>query len=227
MTSKPTKLIFSKSLIPSHIRDEMVSKGIWQETCPVPLDRLLLLTITYIDFEVITHNNGQMIVLDAVADNVLKIFKELYELKFPIAKIKLINEYDGKDELSMADNNSSCFNYREIIGGGKYSIHSYGLAIDINPIQNPYVDTRVSGKIATTILPPQGVGYLDRANLRPGMVEKVVDIFNKYGFTVWGGNWNDFKDWHHFQPTREQAEMLAKLSVTEAKKYFEEEICKK
>jgi hypothetical protein len=205
----------------------MVSKGIWQETCPVPLDRLLLLTITYIDFEVITHNNGQMIVLDAVADNVLKIFKELYELKFPIAKIKLINEYDGKDELSMADNNSSCFNYREIIGGGKYSIHSYGLAIDINPIQNPYVDTRVSGKIATTILPPQGVGYLDRANLRPGMVEKVVDIFNKYGFTVWGGNWNDFKDWHHFQPTREQAEMLAKLSVTEAKKYFEEEICKK
>lgn len=111
--------VFNAKLVPDNIAKDMIKKGIWQGNCPVPLDRLRLLELSYYDFEGQSHMDGQMIVLDAVSKDVINIFKQLYKQKFPIAKIRLINDYDGSDELSMADNNSSAFICREITGGGK------------------------------------------------------------------------------------------------------------
>jgi len=197
--------MFTSSSVPDDIVRDMINKKIWNDTAPVQIERLRLLTISYYDFDEVVHHDGQMIVLDALSDKVISIFKELYNLKFPIAKIKLMNNYNGNDELSMRDNNSSCFIVREITGGGKPSIHSYGAAIDINPIQNPYVKPDEKG---ASVLPPMGSYYLNRGKIRDGMVEPIVEIFKKHGFSIWGGEWNDPIDYQHFQVTREEVEKL-------------------
>ena len=167
---------------------------------------------------------------DVVADHIIAIFRNLYENKFPISSINLINDYKGNDEKSMEDNNSSGFNCRSIPNSNIISIHSYGLAIDINPVQNPYLVTNYEFRKANiTVFPAQGVEYINRRNIRTGMVETVinntsqetvVDIFQKHGFTVWGGNWNSPIDWHHFQVTREQAEIISQLSYQEGVEFF-------
>ena len=101
----------------------------------------------------------------------------------------------------MQANNSSCFNFRKIDGSDLLSMHSYGLAIDINPVQNPFIQNG-------TILPLAGKEYLERELIRKGMVEPIINIFNKYGFTVWGGDWTTPRDYHHFQYPRDQIELL-------------------
>ena len=129
------------------------------------------------------------------------VFEELLKIKFPIKKISLIDNYNGDDQLSMSDNNSSCFNYRKITNSKIISMHSYGLAIDINPVQNPYIfDSKVENMLE--IWPDEGKLYLNRTNRRAGMVEPIVTLFAYYGFTVWGGSWNEPLDYHHFQIDR-------------------------
>ena len=220
---------FSKSSLSHTLREEMITKNIWSPECPVSLDRLNLLKISYIDFDGNEIHDGALIVHDVVADNVLEIFRILYKNKFPIASLKLINDYDGDDEKSMADNNSSAFICRNIMNSKTASIHSYGLAIDINPKQNPYLITEYEdNKVNIPVFPPQGMEYINRLNIRSGMVESmlgngkdnIINLFAKNGFTVWGGNWNDPVDWHHFQVTREQAETIAKLSYEDGMKFF-------
>jgi hypothetical protein len=134
-----------------------------------------------------------------MAHNIMKIFQELFHYHFPINSIKPMEEFNGNDELSMEHNNSSCFNFRPILGTNKLSTHSYGLAIDINPLQNPYIVTNNQG--AEAIYPANGTNYLDRSIIIPGMVEPVIEIFAKYGFNIWGGNWHTPKDYQHFQAT--------------------------
>ena len=168
---------FEISDIPHEIQGGMVEKNIWTSECAIPISRLKLLNISHYDFEN-KISVGQMIVLDNVADSVISIFQKLFDLKFPIHTIRLIDEFNGNDELSMNANNSSCFNFRKIEGSELLSIHSYGLAIDINPLQNPFIQ---KGKI----FPEQGESFLDRKYIRPGMVEPIVEIFYNYGFTVW------------------------------------------
>lgn len=221
---------FSKSILNNKLRQDMIKKNIWMPACPVPLDRLNILRISYVDFEGVEHHDGSLMVYDVVADHVLAIFKELFDKKFPIANVSLINEYNGNDELSMENNNSSAFNCRNIANTNIISIHSYGLAIDINPQQNPYLITKHEiGKKAVPVYPSLGMEYLNRVNIRTGMVESVVnnktketviDIFYKHGFTIWGGNWNDPIDWHHFQLTREQAEIIIKLPYEQGVEFF-------
>jgi hypothetical protein len=221
---------FSKSNLDSKLRQDLIKKKIWSSQCPVALDRLNLLKVSYIDFDGKEHHDGKLMVFDVVADHVLAIFKTLYQQKFPIASINLINDYNGDDKASMAENNSSAFNCRTIGNSKLSSIHSYGLAIDVNPQQNPYLITQYEfGKVTIPIEPALGMEYINRANIRAGMVETVidtnsketvVDIFRKHGFTIWGGKWDNPIDWHHFQLTREQSEMIIRLSYEEGLEFF-------
>lgn len=221
---------FSKSKLDPKLRQDMIKKNIWSKECPVSLDRLNILRVSYVDFEGIEHHDGSIIVHDVVADHVLAIFKELFDKKFPISSINLINQYDGNDERSMEDNNTVSFNCRNIANSKLPSIHSYGLAIDINPQQNPYLITKYeTGKLSIPVYPSLGMVYLNRKNIRAGMVESVlddketvIDVFHKHGFTIWGGAWNDPVDWHHFQLTHDQSEAIVSLPYDKAVEFFNE-----
>jgi|TARA_B110000503_G_C6982948_1_gene344023 hypothetical protein len=221
---------FSKSRLNLDFCQEMIRNSFWFEGCPVSLDRLMLLKISYIDFDGNEQHDGEMIIFDVLADHVLSIFYTLYLNKFPIDKIKLLADYNGDDERSMEDNNSSAFNYRVVKDSNLFSIHAYGMAIDINPKQNPCLMTEYeANKISVPVYPARGMEYINRNNLRPGMVEnilvndseiKVVDLFKEHGFSVWGGNWNFPVDWHHFQVTRKQAEELGALSYEDGIEFY-------
>lgn len=212
--------IFEVHNLSTQMKNQMKKLKTWKADCPVPLERLRLIKFSYFDFNIQKQNNGQIIVLDAVSGRVIAIFKELYSLKFPIAKAKPIEYYKGNDEVSMTDNNTSSFNCREITGGGLPSLHAYGVAIDINPIQNPYISFEETGN-SVTILPCMGKEYFNRTNIRAGMVENIVNIFKKNGFTVWGGKWNTPIDWQHFQLPRGLAQLLAVMSPKDATNFFE------
>lgn len=166
----------------------------YKENDEIKLENLVYVQISYWGFDDKEHI-GEIIVNEKVADEIVEIFKELYEAKYPIERIRIIDEYDANDELSMLDNNTSAFCYREIAGSnGKLSKHSYGIAIDINPVQNPYVKNDV-------ILPETGKEYLDRDNVRKGMIvegDACHEAFKKRGWT-WGGDWNSLKDYQHFE----------------------------
>ncbi|GHU40323.1 hypothetical protein FACS1894111_00790 [Clostridia bacterium] len=145
---------------------------------------------------------GELIVNEALADTVCGILKELYENNYPIEKMHLVDEYGGDDDRSMADNNSSAFNYRVVAGTTHLSKHSLGLAIDINPRYNPYIRTGKNGE--TIIDPSNGSAYADRNNSFAYKIDKndlAYKLFTSHGFT-WGGSWNTVKDYQHFEFTR-------------------------
>ncbi len=166
----------------------------YRKGCPVGYQDLRLVEVGYWDFSG-QPRQGELIVHASVAREVRDIFMELYEQKYPIAKMRLIDEYGADDMRSMADNNSSAFNYRVMSGtSGKLSRHAYGVAIDINPIQNPYVKNGL-------VKPAAGKAYLDRSQVQPGMITKddvVYDAFIRRGWS-WGGEWSSLKDYQHFE----------------------------
>lgn len=190
------------------------------ERIPFSLDRLRKVVVSYYDFKGNVHNDGVIITIDVAADSVRTIFQELFKIKFPLAKIRPINEYNGDDEASMEDNNSSCFNFRPILYKDILSIHSYGLAIDINPEINPYVILDENKQIKE-IYPKAGKKWLDRSKMKAGMVEYVRDIFENNGFTVWGGKWEDMWDYHHFQTPRFVAELIGALPLKDGRMVFQ------
>lgn len=222
---------FYKENISAELKNEMLNKNVWNINCPVAIERLRLLTIPYFNFSGQEKLDGKLIVLDVAAERTLAIFRELHRNKFPIANMKLITEYNGDDELSMEDNNTSSFNCRPITGGDQLSVHSYGLAIDINPLQNPYIDNDYEvGKHNVRVMPSAGMQYLNRTKLKPGMVENtfnddesetVIDVFKRNGFRVWGGNWENPLDYQHFQVDREYAKKLANDLPEDAVQLFE------
>ena len=128
----------------------------------------------------------------------ISIFRVLYKKKYPIEKLRLVDEYNADDEESMEDNNSSCFNFRYISGTTKVSNHGLGLAIDINPLYNPYVKNN-GGKFH--VEPATAGDYVDR---NKNFLYKIdhndlcYKQFKKHGFT-WGGDWSSVKDYQHFE----------------------------
>lgn len=214
------------SKIPPTLASDMVATGVWQQASPVSIDRLALVNFAYIDFAGQEHDDGEMIVLDAAADRTASLFAGLHQIGFPIAKARSVHHYNADDELSMADNNSSCYCYRPIEGTTLTSIHSYGLAIDINPLQNPFVSFDEDAGTAT-IHPPEGWEYLNRANQKPGMVEAVRELAAENGFFVWGGSWTTPIDYHHFQVQRGIAELLVLLGAEDGKRFLEAAILEK
>jgi len=206
--------------LPVDLSAAMKDKRIWQPDCPVAMDRLALVTVRYIDFDGVRHDDGELVVLDAVAPRVHQTFERLLELNFPINKIKSLHHYDGDDDKSMADNNSSAFNFRPIAGSKTVSMHGYGLAIDVNPLQNPFLtfDETVG---TANIHPSAGWQFINRHNQTPGMIEPVVSVFAENGFVVWGGSWTTPIDYHHFQPPRMVADLLVVLSREDGIRFFE------
>ncbi|HEY3446634.1 MAG TPA: M15 family metallopeptidase [Myxococcales bacterium] len=164
----------------------------WRTGCPLPLDQLSLLTMSHWGFDGAVKT-GLMVVATNSAPNVLKAFRTMYEARFPVERMKLVDDYGADDDLSMADNNTSAFNCRPITGGGAFSQHSYGTAIDVNPVQNPYV-------YGTLVLPPAGSSYLNRDDVRPGMIVDpgpALGAFKSIGW-FWGGDWTSPQDYQHF-----------------------------
>lgn len=183
--------------IPQEVKDRIKGKS-YGDNCDVPYSELRYVKVLYWGFDGDTHD-GELIVNKAIAEDIVDIFGELYVAKYPIERMVLIDDYNADDNASMAADNSSAFNYRVIDdGSGRLSNHSYGLAIDINPLYNPYV-RKIDGE--TVVSPVEGEGYADRTldcdyYIKEGDV--CYQAFTKRGFT-WGGDWKNSKDYQHFQ----------------------------
>lgn len=142
---------------------------------------------------------GELICHNSIAEDLVEIFYDLYASEYQIEKVTLIENYNGDDTASMADNNTSCFNYRMVDGTKSLSRHALGLAIDINPLYNPYI--RYDKKGGQTVSPVEGEAYADRTVSFPYKIDPddlCYRLFTEHGFT-WGGNWNSSKDYQHFQ----------------------------
>jgi hypothetical protein len=190
-----TKTFYYEELS-QEIKDRISGKS-YGENCKVLYEELRYISVLYWGFDDRTHT-GEMIVNRAIAEDVVEIFKELYEAKYPIEQMVLVDEYDADDNTSMAANNSSAFNYRVIEGTSRISLHGYGLAVDINPLYNPYVHS-VNGERVVT--PVEGAKYEDRTLDCPYYISEgdiCYQAFIKRGFT-WGGEWKNNKDYQHFQ----------------------------
>lgn len=183
---------FSAERVPESVRQRMYGKS-YPEACPVSFEDLRYLKLKYIGFDGKEHD-GEMIVNAKIAESILEIFAELYDASYPIEKIRLIDEYDAVDEASMTDNNTSSFCYRTISGSTKLSYHARGLAVDINPLYNPYVSSR-------KLEPAAGAPYVDRSLDIPYYIDHndlCYQLFTQHGF-FWGGNWSSVKDYQHFE----------------------------
>ena len=137
---------------------------------------------------------GEMIANQRIADDLIEIFRALYDAAYPIGQIRLVEEYGGDDNLSMADNNSSCFNYRTVPGKTTLSRHALGLAVDINPLYNPYID-------GDSIMPENAAPYTDRGADFPMKLTEddlCCRLFREHGF-FWGGFWRNLPDYQHFE----------------------------
>ncbi|MEG2004961.1 MAG: M15 family metallopeptidase [Bilophila sp.] len=170
----------------------------YKPDCTVPLEELRYVRLLHYGFDATPHV-GELVVNQAIADAVLMIFKELYAIQYPIEKMHLIDDYKALDDASMADNNSSAFNFRVIDDGtGRLSNHASGMALDINPLYNPYIRIKNGQE---TVSPAQSLLYTDRTRPCPYYIQKndvCTSLFLRYGFT-WGGDWIDRKDYQHFE----------------------------
>ena len=170
----------------------MLASGSWSAAVPVSLEELRLLRVSYWGFDGKAHT-GSMVVDDAWADDLRTVFQKLYEARFPIRSMNLIDDYAASDDRSMAADNTSAFNGRHVNGTTVWSMHAFGLAIDINPIENPWVH-------GDDVSPAAGRSYIDRLLNAPGMIHSwdvVVRAFASIGWE-WGGNWKGSKDYQHF-----------------------------
>lgn len=178
----------------------------FKEDCVISRDDLKYLHLLHKDLDGISHE-GEMIVNKTIADDILEIFMQLYEADYPIEKVRLIDDYDAIDELSMADNNTSSFNYRFISYTTTLSKHGLGLAIDINPLYNPYIK-EVDGSVS--IEPATAGKYVDRSIQFDYKIDEndlAYKLFTRIGFE-WGGNWLDQKDYQHFEMSTENIKKI-------------------
>lgn len=174
------------------LRADMTNRS-WRDDprCPKFSD-LRIVRLTHYGFDGRVRI-GELVVAAWVADEVARIFEHLFLARFPIERMERIDAFDGDDDASMAANNSSAFNFRVVAGTNVLSHHALGVAIDINPVQNPWLH-------GDRVDPPSGRAYLDRSHVRPGMVTRdgpVVEAFKTYGWH-WGGDFTDSLDYHHF-----------------------------
>jgi hypothetical protein len=188
----------SISPITPEIKKRMIQGNSWREGCPVGLKDLRYLRIKHLDFNG-EEQMGEMIVHQEVSAEVTEIFEALYNAGYPIKKMRLVSDYKGSDWQSIESDNTSAFNCRAATGSKKWSKHSYGKAIDINPIENPYISRKgyISHKASQTYRKRvhQKSTYADQAVFLKD--DKAVQIFKKHGWE-WGGDWVGVKDYQHF-----------------------------
>ncbi len=163
--------------------------------CPVQVADLRLVTMTYRD-DTGRAQQGEIVVHADVAAATVSIFRALFDAGFPLTRVATVEEFGSDDDRVMAANVTSGYNCRQKTGGSTFSAHAFGRAIDVNPIQNPYVR-------GGEVLPPAGRAFLDRSDVRPGMVvagDVVVRAFSAAGWE-WGGDFRSFRDYQHFSET--------------------------
>lgn len=192
-------LLFGDDFHSLSLEEKQAMQGVsYHKGCPVKLDELRAVNVKYLGFDE-QERTGELIVHESVAQEVAQIFQELYSANYPINKMEPIRMYGGSDWHSIEADNSSAFNCRNATGSKHFSKHAYGLAIDLNPIENPYVfasgksSHKASAlyldrsKILTT---PQGKAVLKKRS-------EAVQIFKRYGWK-WGGDFAKEKDYQHF-----------------------------
>lgn len=153
------------------------------------------MTVTYVGFDGDAHR-GRLIVHRRWARDVLEVFARLYHHAFAIRRVRLVDRYGADDRASMRADNTSAFNCRFVAGTSTWSQHAFGAAIDVNPVENPYVS-------GDHVSPRRGRRYLDRDDVRPGMIVRrdvVWRAFRSIGWS-WGGDWTGAKDYQHFSAT--------------------------
>ncbi|HET7568094.1 MAG TPA: M15 family metallopeptidase [Gaiellaceae bacterium] len=168
----------------------------WRPGCPVPPSRLRAVRLAYWDFAG-ERRLGTLVVNETAVPAVERVFRTLYRARFPIRSIRPVDAFHGSDDRSMAADNTSGFNCRKAVTSGpaSWSAHAYGLAVDVNTVENPY---RLGGRW----LPAAGRRFADRARIRPGMAVAgglLVRAFAEVGWG-WGGRWSD-PDYQHFSAT--------------------------
>ena len=171
--------------------------GSWHPGCPVGPAALRRVYVSYVGFDGLPHR-GELVVNRAVTSDVVVVFRRLYGARFPIRRIRPVSVYGGSDDRSMAADNTSAFNCRYAVAAGpkRWSVHAYGEAVDVNTVENPYLE---GGRV----LPPAGRAYTDRGNVRRGMAVPggvLVRAFASVGW-LWGGRWSATPDWQHFSKT--------------------------
>ena len=197
MSLMNVKEFFYAKEISDDIYDRICGKS-YTDNDKIELDSLRYVRVLHYGFDGKVYV-GELIVNKAIADDILDIMYELYLERYPIERMILVDEYNADDELSMNANNTSAFNYRMISGTNKLSNHSYGMAIDINPLYNPYVRTAKDGTILCS--PENAIEYADREKEFSYKIDHddlCYKVFKKYGFD-WGGDWNSKKDYQHFE----------------------------
>lgn len=183
--------LFISQPIPAEIQERMIGNSMPNDI-PVPFEALRYLVIPYYDYDG-QIQIGEMVCNKDIAKDVLVIFRDLFVARYQINSIRLVDDFDGSDDLSMMANNTSCFNYRTLKGTRRLSKHASGLAIDLNPLQNPYVR-------GSRVMPPAAKDCVDRNKAFPHMIDKkdfAYQLFRSHGF-VWGGSWMG-KDYQHFE----------------------------
>ena len=192
-TAKPGYTFVARRLSPSMRR--RITGVSWHRGCPVGLGGLRYLRIAYHGFDGRVHR-GEMIANASAVGALRQALAGLFRAGFPIRRMRLVDDYGGSDYRSIEADNTSAFNCRPVTGGSRWSEHAYGRAVDINPIENPYVS---HGRTAH----PASRAYLDRSRHRRGMAfagGALVRAFKRVGWG-WGGNWSDPTDYQHFSAT--------------------------
>lgn len=167
----------------------------WRPGCPVPPEQLRRVELDFWGMDGQPHR-GDLVVNEDLTEQVIAIFEQLYLLRYPIERMQTPDHYPGaEDELSMRDNNTSAFSCRDIPGTGSWSLHAYGRAVDVNPLINPYIDSRGDYQ------PANAGPYLDRTRTEPGILhdgDPAVTAFTERGWR-WGGHWRSPLDYQHFE----------------------------
>jgi hypothetical protein len=191
VTEPPPEFEWAVTVIDESNRAEVAST--WRPECPVTLEDLRLIEVAHRDFEG-GVSKGRLVIRHDLVEPVVTVMQRLFEAGFPMERMEPIDVYDGSDQASMAANNTSAFNCREISGSpGVWSQHAYGGAIDVNPLVNPWVQ-------GARVDPPEGEIYTDRDLDVPGLIrtgDVVTLAFAEVGWG-WGGDWADSKDYQHF-----------------------------
>jgi hypothetical protein len=188
----PTTFLWQVRRIDPALRARMTTS--WRPGCPVPLESLRYVSVSYWNFDGVVRH-GELVVHADVVDALEIAFERLFLQRFPIRSMRLVDDYGGDDDRSMAADNTSAFNCRPVAGTGTWSQHAFGRAVDINPVENPYVHRGI-------VDPPAAAAFADRSDVRPGMLVAegpAVAAFADVGW-VWGGTWAS-PDYQHVSAT--------------------------
>ncbi len=188
----PSDGLFRSTIEP--VSDEVRARmgGTYQDGCPVPIEDLRYVQVVFRGFDGAAHT-GELVVHADEAGDVVEVFRQLFDAGFPIEEMRLVTDADLAAPPTGDGNNTAAFVCRNVRGGSSFSAHASGLALDLNPFHNPYVRDDL-------VLPELASAYVDRADVRPGMLldgDVAVRAFEAIGWT-WGGRWTDPVDTMHF-----------------------------